>query len=116
MCPIIISDLYSGTVSAVKCGGATSDSFPVNSGVRQGCVLAPTLFNACMDYVLGRVSDRNLCCASIGEVEVSDLDFADDAAFLSESLDNLVQTFEALELETKPLGLQVSWTKTKIQT
>jgi sorting nexin-29 len=111
----LISALYSNTVSAVKCGGPYSDSFPVNSGVRQGCVLAPTLFNACMDWVLGRVADRGLCRASIGEAEVTDLDFADDAALLAESLDNLVEALEALEMETRPLGLQVSWTKTKVQ-
>ena len=29
------------TVSAVKCGGGVSSFFPVNTGVRQGCVFAP---------------------------------------------------------------------------
>ena len=28
--------LYSGTVSAVKCGGGVPSCFPVNMGVRQG--------------------------------------------------------------------------------
>ena len=32
---------YSGTVSAVKCGGGVSSFFPVNTGIKQGCVLAP---------------------------------------------------------------------------
>ena len=41
----LMTGLYSGTVSAVKCGGGISSFFPVNSGVRQGCVLAPSLFN-----------------------------------------------------------------------
>lgn len=111
----LISALYSDTVSAVKCGGSCSGSFPVDSGVRQGCVLAPTLFNTCMDWVLGRVADQGLCKVSIGECEITDLVFADDAVLLAESLDNLVKALEALELEARPLGLQVSWTKTKIQ-
>ena len=29
--------------SAVKCGGGISSYFPVNTGVRQGCVLVPSL-------------------------------------------------------------------------
>ena len=111
----LISGLYSGTESAVKCGGATSDFFPMNSGVRLGCVLAPTLFNTCMDWVLGRVADRGHCGVSFGEVKITDLDFADDAALLAESLDNLVAALEALNEETQPLGLQVSWAKTKVQ-
>ena len=40
----LIANLYTGTESAVKCGGGLSSFFPVSSGVRQGCVLTPTLF------------------------------------------------------------------------
>ena len=36
----LLTGLYSGTVSAVKCGGGVSSFFPVNTGVREGCVLA----------------------------------------------------------------------------
>ena len=46
-------DLYSGTESAVRCGGSISDLFPVVAGVRQGCVLAPTHFSARMDWIRG---------------------------------------------------------------
>ena len=41
----LMSELYSGTESAVRCGGTISAIFPVVIGVRQGCVLAPTLFS-----------------------------------------------------------------------
>ena len=78
----LMSELYSGTESAVRCGGAISDLFPVVAGVRQGCVLAPTLFSTCMDWVLGRMSERSSCGASFGNVKISDLYFADDAFIL----------------------------------
>ena len=110
----LISALYSDTRSAVKCGGSISDSFLVGSGVRQGCVLAPTLFSVAMDWVLGRaLADHP--GATIGDFKVTDLDFADDAAILSETLELLVDALESLDRETKPLGLQISWIKTKIQ-
>jgi len=38
----LMSELYSGTESAVGCGGTISDLFPVITGVRQWCVLALT--------------------------------------------------------------------------
>ena len=38
----LISALYSNTESAIKSGGDVSRFFQVKSGVRQGCVLAPT--------------------------------------------------------------------------
>ena len=39
----LMSELYSGTESAVRGGDTISDLFPVVTGVHQGCVLAPTL-------------------------------------------------------------------------
>ena len=111
----LISELYSDTSSAVRCGGGISDFFPVNCGVRQGCVLAPNLFNTCMDWILGKVSGLDSCGVSLCGVRFTDLDFADDAVVFAESLDSLVTTLEALSRESAALGLQVSWTKTRIQ-
>ena len=60
----LMSKLYSGTESAVRCGGTIYDLFPVVTGVCQGCVLAPKFFSTCMDWILGRISERSICCAS----------------------------------------------------
>ena len=92
-----------------------SSFFPVNTGVTQGCVLAPLLFNTCKNCVLGRVVERSHCGASVGNTEITDLVFADDAAIFIESLQVLVMALEALHEEVKPLGLKVSWAKTKVQ-
>ena len=59
----LMSKLYSGTESAVRCPGSIPDLFPVDTGVRQRCVLAPTLFSASMDWILGRTSERSSCGA-----------------------------------------------------
>merc|ERR1712035_203667 len=86
----LMTGLHSGTESVVKCGGDISNSFPVNAGVRQGCVLAPSLFNTCMDWVMGKVADQSHCGASISNSKISDLVFADDAVIFAESLEVLV--------------------------
>ena len=111
----LITALYSDSESAVKCGGSISDFFPVHTGVRQGCVLAPSLFSACMDWIMGQVTEKTSCGASFGEVQVTDLDFADDAVIFAETVDALTEALEALSEESEPLGLRVSWIKTKIQ-
>ncbi len=77
----LMNGLYSGTQSAVKCEAGISSSFPVNSGVGQGCVLAPSLFNTCMDWVVGEVTGQSHCGASVGNTKVSDLVFADECRF-----------------------------------
>ena len=53
--------------------------------------------------------------ASVGNTKITDLVFADDAPIFAESLEVLVMALEALHEEVKPLGLKVSWAKTKVQ-
>ena len=36
--------LHNGMMAKVSAGGEVSDAFAVSNGVKQGCVLAPTLF------------------------------------------------------------------------
>ena len=84
-----IYKLYSGTESAVRCDGSISHLFPVVTEVFPGCVLAPTFVLACMDWILGRMSERSSCDESFGNVKISDLDFADDAIIFAEMLDIL---------------------------
>ncbi len=61
-------------------------------------------------------SRRSKSLWGVCRYKVTDLVFADDAVLLAESLDVLVMALEALHEEAKPLGLEVSWTKTKVQT
>ena len=90
------SELNSGTECAVRCGGTISDLFIVVTGVRQGCVLAPTLFSTCMDWILGRMSERSSCAALFRNVKISDLDFADDSVIFSAMLDILMWALDVL--------------------
>ncbi|KAG0714068.1 Syntaxin-12 [Chionoecetes opilio] len=62
-----------------------------------------------------KVVDQSDCGASVGNTKITDLVFADDAVIFAESLEVLVMALEALHEEAKPLGLEVSWLKTKVQ-
>ena len=48
----LLMDLHTGTQAAVRMGGVVSEWFDVHGGVRQGCVIAPLLFNIYMDFVV----------------------------------------------------------------
>ena len=60
------------------------------------------------------MSERSSCGAGFGNVNISDLHFADDAVIFAETLDILLGALEVLNEESEPLGLWVSWVKTKI--
>ena len=44
----IVHQLHDGMLARVQDNGETSDPFPVTNGVKQGCILAPTLFSHCV--------------------------------------------------------------------
>ena len=54
------------------------------------------------------MSERSSCGASIGNVKISDLDFADDAVIFAETLDILFGALYVLNEESEQLGLWVS--------
>ena len=70
-------------------GSDVSRFFLVKSGMRLGCILAPTLSNTCIDWVKGKTD----CGISLGEAMITDLDFADDIVIFAETLEVLVHGF-----------------------
>ncbi|XP_069989613.1 uncharacterized protein [Penaeus vannamei] len=58
--------------------------------------------------IISRATVQSQCRATLGNIKVTDLDFADDVAILYESLESLVAVLDTFSNEAKPLGLQVS--------
>ena len=115
----IIRDLYTDTTCRVRADRSISDPFPTTSGVRQGCVAAPNLFNVAVDYWLKKTLER---CPNLGisqsepsYAKITDLCYADDVSIFAELLDTISNALEILSEEASPLGLSVNWAKTKIQ-
>ena len=48
----LLKALYASTISAVRVDGELTDWFDVNTGLRQGCMLSPALFNVYIDHVI----------------------------------------------------------------
>ena len=82
-------------------GYDVSEWFPVNVGLRQGCVMSPWVFNVSMDCVVREVNvmvlwkGLELLSANGGRFEINQLLFADDTALAadSEKLCRLVSEF-----------------------
>lgn len=86
--PVVLVGLHTEIERAVKCGcvgkRGVSVFFLLNSGVKWECVFTPSLFNACMDWVQAQ--------ATVGNTQITYLDFADDAVIFAESLKVVVLT------------------------
>jgi len=111
----LLEDLYSNTLSCIRVDGELSPWFKVSAGVRQGCVLAPDLFLEPMDWVMDRTVHRGYLGLNVGNETFTDLDFADDVSLLASMLEIVVLALEILHEESSQLGLEINWSKTKIQ-
>ena len=47
----LLRNLYAGQEATVRTGNGTADCFQIGKGVRQGCVLPPSLFNLYAEYI-----------------------------------------------------------------
>ena len=48
----LLQNLYAGQEATVITGHETTDWFQIGKGVRQGCILSPSLFNLYAEYIM----------------------------------------------------------------
>ena len=86
-----LESLYADSRASVRGGTNVSEWFPVNVGLRQGCVMSPWLFNVYMDGLVREVNARvlgkglELLSVNGGRFEINQLLFADDTALVADS-------------------------------
>ena len=76
--------LHQSTGARVRIGSRLSGRFQTTSGIRQGCILAPTLFCVAIDWILEHMSIRP--GINIGNSNITDPVYADDTALLLPSI------------------------------
>ena len=74
----MIENLYDKATSAVYLNNSIGDWFRSIVGVRQGCVLCPTLFNIFLEKIMTDALNDHEGTASIGGRNITNLRFADD--------------------------------------
>ena len=91
-----MQSFYVDSRACVRVGNDVSEWFPVNVGLRQGCVMSPWLFNVYLDGVVRDVNVRvlgkglKLLNANGGRFEINQLLFADDTVPVADSEDQFV--------------------------
>ena len=85
----VLFDWYSKTSSMVKWDNVFSAVVPIRSGVRQGGILSPFLFNIYVDVIFDVLRNSDLGCHLPGSTYVGFIAYADDIILLSASVSDL---------------------------
>ena len=130
----MLESFHADMKGKVRYDGTSSDSFPINSGVKQGCVLAPTLFGIFFSMLLSHAfgsstdgiylhtrSDGNLFSLArlrsktkVRKVLIREMLFADDAALVAHTEEALQRMADQLSDACKQFGLTISIKKTNV--
>ena len=92
----LIQELYSQATSSVYLDGDIGEWFRTTVGVRQGCLLSPTLFNIFLERIMTDALNDHESTVSIGGRTVSNLRFADDIDGLAGSEHELSELIRKL--------------------
>ena len=111
----MVKALYKDFKCAVIDENETSDWFPVMTGVKQGCCMSGFLFLLVIDWVMNKTVNR----ARTGirwdfTTLLEDLDFADDIALTSSTMNHLQEKTTKLETNAGKVGLKLNDSKCKV--
>ena len=128
----MIEGLHTGMMANVSVGGEVSEIFSVTNGVKQGCVLAPSLFSiflsAMLDEVFRDTGDgvyiQSRQSADLFHVAdfraktkttrilMRELLYADDTALVAHSAEEMQKIVDAFSDASKKFGLKINFQKT----
>ena len=74
----VIKNLYNKATRAVLVNSSRGDWFRKTVGVRQGCLLSPTLFHIFMERIMTDALEDHEGTVSIGGGTITNLRFSDD--------------------------------------
>ena len=130
----MVESLHTGMMANVSAGGDTSESFAVTNGVKQGCVLAPTLFSIFLSAMLEEAfrdmkdgvyiqSRQGADLFNVAHFKaktkstlilIRELLFADDSALLAHSAEEIQRIINAFSDASKKFGLKINIKKTEV--
>ena len=101
----LLRNLYAGQEATVRTGHGTTDWFQIGKGVRQGCILSPSLLNLYVEYIMrntGLVETQ--AGIKIARRNINDLRHADDTTLMAESEEELKNLLMKAKEESEKLA------------
>ena len=111
----LLRNLYAGQETTVRTGHGTTDWFWIRKGVRQGCILAPCLFNLYAEYIERNAGlEEAQAGIKITRRNIDNLIYADDTTLMAENEEELKSLLMKVKEEGEKIGLKLNIQKTKI--
>ncbi|KAG1659484.1 Leucine-rich repeat-containing G-protein coupled receptor 5 [Nymphon striatum] len=88
-----------------------TSEFNIKKGVRQGCILSPSLFNLYTEKIFREVDDMQGIV--VGGVNINNLRYADDTVLIADSAAQLQELINAVNGSGRPYGMTMNVEKTK---
>ena len=111
-----IEQLYDKATSPVQMNGSIGEWFRTTVGVRQWCLLSPTLFNMFLERIMSDAQEEHVGKVSIGGRNITNLRFADDIDALAEEEQELEALVESLHKTFTRYKMKISAEKTRLMT
>ncbi|EYC27241.1 hypothetical protein Y032_0009g600 [Ancylostoma ceylanicum] len=112
----LLQATYNGSSSSVRIKNELSEEFPIKTGVRQGDVISPQLFNIVVDAIMKKVFDGRSGVQYGDNQFLTDLMFADDSAIFAETDTEATDIISSIAEVAESYGLRINGDKTKIMT
>ena len=111
----LMRNLYLNQQATVRTEFGDTDTFGIGKGVRQGCILSPSLFNLYAERIMREAGlEESEEGIRIGGRKVNDLRYADDTTLLAGSKDGLHSMLTNVQTHSEKAGLYLNIKKTKI--
>ena len=103
----LLRTLYAGQEATVRTGHGTTDWFQIGKGIRQGCILSPSLFNLHAEYILrnARLAEAQAGIKIAGR-NINNLRYTDDPTLMAESEEGLKSFLVKMKEESEKVGLK----------
>ena len=109
-----IEKLYDKAQSAVLFNGSTGEWYRTTTGVRQGCLLSPTLFNIFLERIMCEALDNHEGSVSIGGWLITNFSFADDIVVNAEEEEEAGILIDSLDKTTTKYKMEIGPDQTKV--
>ena len=111
----LLRNLYAGQEATVRTGHGTTDWLQIGKGVRQGCILQPSLFNLYAEYIMRNAGlEEAQAGIKVAGRNINNLRYADDTTLMAESEEELKSLLMKVKEESEKVGLKFSIQKTNI--